>query len=156
MTIESRTGDILRARDLEAIVNPVNCVGVMGRGLAKQFAERHPDIVEPYRRACREGRLTTAQCLPVELNGSGLPRYAVNVATKRHWRDPSRIEWIGSGLTSLYEELARLGIKSVGIPPLGAGLGGLKTECVAATIRAAAELSPEVRTVMYRRPERRR
>ena len=111
--------------DVEALVNPVNCVGVSGAGLAKEFALRYPDNDRLYKQACAYGRVTPGRGLITE-TGTESPRYIVNFPTKRHWRNPSRIEDIETGLANLHRELRRRSIRSVAIPALGAGFGGLK------------------------------
>ena len=147
---ETRKGDILAADDLEAIVNPVNCVGVMGKGLARQFAGRYPQILPPYKTACRKGELTISRPQLVAVaTGNEQPRYVVNLATKVHWKNPSRLEWIDQGLASMYRQLEKLRIASVGIPALGAGLGGLPWSQVAPLIVQHAAQHPTVRTVVY-------
>ncbi len=111
--------------DAEAIVNPVNCVGVSGAGLARQFASRYPENDRMYRQACKEGRVTPGRGLITE-TGLDSPRYIVNFPTKRHWRDKSRLSDIRLGLRNLHRELLRRNIRSVAVPALGAGLGGLQ------------------------------
>ena len=115
--------------DTEAIVNPVNCVGVMGRGLAYQFRRRYPKNYETYVRACRQHRIQPGLVQvyttdPIVMDNGG-PRYIVNFPTKRHWRDRSRLTDIESTLAGLAYEMTRLDIKSVAMPALGCGLGGL-------------------------------
>ena len=146
---ETRPDDILAARDLEAIVNPVNCLGTMGKGLARQFAARYPEILEPYQKACREHTLTVKSPQILIVNHHKMPRYVVNLATKIHWRNPARIEYIETGLDDMYQQLAELEISSVGIPPLGAGLGGLRWERVRPVIEKHAARHPDIRTCIY-------
>ena len=110
--------------DAEAIVNPVNCVGVSGAGLARQFARRYPENDRLYRQACCEGRVTPGRGI-ITKTGLDSPRHIVNFPTKRHWRDESRLSDISLGLRNLRRELLRRGIRSVALPALGAGLGGL-------------------------------
>ena len=110
--------------DAEAIVNPVNCVGVSGAGLARQFAMRYPENDRLYRQACREGRVIPGRGIMTE-TGLDSPRHIVNFPTKRHWSDESRLSDISLGLSNLHRELLRRGIRSIAIPALGAGLGGL-------------------------------
>lgn len=148
-TPELRSANILRARDLTAIVNPVNCAGITGKGLAAQFAARYPEIFPPYQRACRSSILTTDQPLIIPLSQPGPPRYVVNLATKRHWQNPSRIEWINAGLGAMYQQLQDLQIDSVGIPPLGAGLGRIPWPEVKNIIELHAARHPQVRTVIF-------
>ena len=118
------TGSSIFEVDAEAIASPVNCVGVSGAGLAREFRLRYPENDRIYRQACRLGRLQPARAL---ITDTGLlsPKYIVNFPTKRHWRDSSRFDDIRLGLRRLRGELLRRGIRSVALPALGAGLGGL-------------------------------
>ena len=127
------TDDDIFASGAEAITNPVNCVGVSGAGLAKQFAGRYPENDRLYRMACAEGRIRPGRGLVTE-TGQERPRYIVNFPTKRHWRDNSRIEDIRLGLRNLRQQLLRRGIASVALPALGAGLGGIGWNDVKALI----------------------
>ena len=127
-------GDIFAA-SVEAIVNPVNCVGVMGRGLALQFKRRHPDAFQAYRRACAERRLRPGRMFMFD-TGRDTPRWIVHFPTKRHWRDRSAIGDIEAGLRGLAATLASHRIRSVAIPPLGCGLGGLDWRAVRPLITA--------------------
>ncbi len=108
----------------QALVNPVNCVGVMGKGLALQFKHRFPANFEAYRDACARRAVRPGRCLLFDA-GSDPTRFVVNFPTKRHWRDRSRIEDIAAGLDDLARILHRGAISSAAIPPLGCGLGGL-------------------------------
>ncbi len=110
--------------DAEAIVNPINCVGVSGAGLARQFARRYPQNDRLYRQACREGRVTPGRGI-ITQTGLDSPRHIVNFPTKRHWREQSLLSDISLGLRNLHRELIRRGIRSVALPALGVGLGGL-------------------------------
>ncbi|WP_218163807.1 macro domain-containing protein [Actinomadura madurae] len=118
--IVERTGDLLRD-DAQALVNPVNTAGVMGKGLALQFKRAYPDNFTAYAKACAEGRLHPGEilCVPVD------DRWILNFPTKRHWRSKSRLEDIGTGLEALACLLDERHITSVAIPPLGCGHGGL-------------------------------
>ncbi len=110
---------------VEAIVNPVNCVGVSGAGLAREFARRFPDNERKYRAACNSGTIRPGRGLITE-TGLDIPRFIVNFPTKRDWRDHSRLSDIERGLTNLHRELLHRNIRSIGMPALGAGLGGLE------------------------------
>ena len=108
----------------EAIVNPVNCVGAMGAGLALKFKKRFPDNFKIYADYCRKGEMKTGRVLMVS-NRDRPPAWIANFPTKDHWRDPSRMEWIKDGLLDLRFRIDERGIKSVALPALGCGLGGL-------------------------------
>ena len=120
--IRYTTGDVLRA-DVDAIVNTVNCVGVMGRGIALQFKKAFPSNYEEYRTACDKGEVVPGQMFITERKALTGPRYIVNFPTKRHWRGKSRMEDIFSGLQALKVEIVEREIQSIAIPPLGSGLG---------------------------------
>lgn len=146
------TGDLLKA-NARALVNPVNCVGVMGKGLAKQFKEQHPESFVTYAAACREGRVQRGRVLihdyaPDGDDGDGV-RWIIQFPTKGHWRQPSRLCDIKSGLDDLVTQVNRRGIKSIAIPPLGCGLGGLNPEHVKPLIKAAFEPLTEVNVLLY-------
>lgn len=119
------TGDLLKS-DAQALVNTVNTVGVMGKGIALQFKEAFPYNNKVYMEACKNKTLAPGVLLAVWdsnlLYGSKL---IINFPTKTHWRQPSRYEYIRSGLSALKELIAKENIKSIAIPPLGAGNGGL-------------------------------
>ena len=147
--METRQGNILAATDLEAIVNPVNCAGVMGKGLALQFARRYPQITRPYQTACRQSALTPDKPQIIELSQDELPRYIVNLATKVRWQDPSRISWIDAGLSAMYQQLLDRNVTTVGLPALGTGLGQLPFTEVRELIAEHTQRNPDVRTVLY-------
>jgi len=134
--IELTQGDILRA-DAEALVNTVNCVGVMGRGIALQFKKAFPENFNRYKAVCDKKELQPGTMFIHDLNRFLKPRYIVNFPTKRHWKGKSRMEDIEAGLKTLAEEMRQRGIHSVAIPPLGCGLGGLPWVDVRAKIEDA-------------------
>lgn len=147
MTIRYVEGNILDD-DAECLVNPVNCVGVMGAGLARQFKERFPDNFRIYRDGCRSGDVRVGHvfgvCLSIRGHGS-----IANLPTKDHWRDPSRIEWVRLGVDDLARYVRRNGIRSVAIPQLGCGLGGLDWADVRPLIEAAFADVPWVDVRVY-------
>jgi len=127
MSLVFRRGDMF-ACPAEAIVNTVNCVGVMGKGVALEFKRRWPDNFRAYRKLCESGELRPGRVFVYEqadLFGGDGRRFLVNLPTKDHWRDPSRIEWIEAGLEDFASQARDLAMKSVVIPPLGCGNGGL-------------------------------
>ena len=123
MAVTFTTSSIF-AVDAEAIVNPVNCVGVSGAGLALEFARRFPENDRLYREACRENRIRPGVGLITE-TGQESPRYIINFPTKRHWREPSHMADVKLGLRNLHRQLLLREIRTVAMPALGAGLGGL-------------------------------
>lgn len=122
--IEYTTGDILKA-DVEALVNTVNCVGVMGRGIALQFKKWFPANFKAYESACKREEIQPGQMFVFETRQLTNPKYIINFPTKRHWRGKSRIADIESGLDALVDEIHTRKIRSIAVPPLGSGLGGL-------------------------------
>lgn len=146
--IEYRTGDIL-AEDAEALVNTVNCVGVMGRGIALQFKNAFPDNFKAYKAICDRKELQPGRMFVFETGELTNPRYIINFPTKRHWRGKSRIEDIESGLDALVQEIKDRKIHSIAIPPLGSGLGGLKWAEVRPLIEQRLSRLDGVHTVVF-------
>jgi O-acetyl-ADP-ribose deacetylase (regulator of RNase III) len=141
-------GDILEAQS-DALVNTVNCVGVMGRGIALQFKRAYPANFKAYAAACKREEVRPGRMFVFDTGELTNPRYIINFPTKVHWRGKSRIEHIESGLEALVSEVKTRGIRSIAIPPLGSGLGGLDWAEVRPLIdRAFAEL-PEVEVEVY-------
>lgn len=123
--ITSAKGNILDA-DVDAVVNTVNTVGVMGKGLALQFKRRYPENFDLYKRACDSNELEVGRMFVTETHQLSGPRLIVNFPTKQHWKANSRIEFIRDGLRDLVSIIRDRGITSIAIPPLGAGNGGLE------------------------------
>lgn len=144
--IRETTGDILTA-DVEALVNPVNTVGVMGAGLALQFKRKWPPMFWEYKAACRRGGLRIGSVIAHPTGAN--PQYIVSFPTKQHWRDPSRLEWIDQGLIGLRETVEALGMRSIAIPPLGCGLGGLDWTDVRGLIEDRLGGLDDVDVVLY-------
>lgn len=134
--IHYKTGDILHA-DAEALVNTVNCVGIMGRGIALLFKQAFPENFKTYAAACARDQVQPGRMFVFETGLMTNPKYIINFPTKRHWRGKSRIEDIEAGLQSLVEEIRARGIRSIAVPPLGSGLGGLDWAEVRPRIEAA-------------------
>jgi O-acetyl-ADP-ribose deacetylase (regulator of RNase III) len=122
--IEFKKGDIFRA-DVEALVNTVNCVGIMGRGIARHFKKDFPENFKAYEVACARDEVQPGKMFVFETRTLTNPKFIVNFPTKRHWRSKSRMEDIDWGLKALVQEIRTRGIRSIAIPPLGSGLGGL-------------------------------
>jgi O-acetyl-ADP-ribose deacetylase (regulator of RNase III) len=117
-------GNILEA-DTGAVVNTVNCVGVMGKGIALQFKQAYPDNFKEYLAACRRKLVKPGTMLIHRTGRLNNPKYVVNFPTKRHWKGKSKVADIKAGLNALRTEIERLGIESIAIPALGCGNGGL-------------------------------
>ncbi len=124
--------DIFRS-DADAIVNTVNCVGVMGGGLAAQFRQRYPYMNDAYQRLCARGEMKIGRMWSYHDGHEG--RWLINFPTKDDWRNPSELSYITLGLKDLRRVIADLGLKSIAIPPLGCGLGGLDWADVEPMIR---------------------
>ncbi len=139
--IEYTRGDLLKS-DAEALVNPVNCVGVMGAGLAAQFRRAYPKNFRAYQGACLLGSVHPGALFIFEG-----PPCIINFPTKRHWREPSRFEDIEAGLITLDETIRTRKLKSVAVPALGCGLGGLSWPQVKALIET--KLQADTRVIVY-------
>jgi O-acetyl-ADP-ribose deacetylase (regulator of RNase III) len=146
--VDFRTGDILRT-DVEALVNTVNCVGIMGRGVALQFKKAFPANFKAYESACKRHEVQPGQMFVYETGFVGNPKFIINFPTKRHWRGKSRIEDIESGLRALTEVIKERHIQSVAMPPLGSGLGGLHWPDVRRRIEEFARELPEVSFTVF-------
>ncbi len=144
--IEYKRGDIFE-EDADALVNSVNCVGVMGRGIALQFKNVFPENFERYADACKRGEVEPGKMFVFDTQRLR-PRYIINFPTKRHWRGKSRIEDIENGLGSLVREIRARKIQSIAIPPLGSDLGGLKWEDVRPLIDSRLRSVDGVRVVV--------
>lgn len=146
--IEYKQGDILR-ENAEAIINTVNCVGVMGRGIALQFKKAFPQNFLAYAAACKKKEVQPGKMFVFETGQLANPRYIINFPTKRHWRGASRMDDIDAGLRALVETIQRYDIKSIAIPPLGSGLGGLDWTDVKPRIEAVLQPLTDLRVMIY-------
>jgi O-acetyl-ADP-ribose deacetylase (regulator of RNase III) len=148
MMITFTTGDILAA-DVEALVNTVNCVGIMGRGIALQFKNTFPENFKAYEAACARQEVQPGRMFVFETGTMTNPMFIINFPTKRHWRGKSRMEDIETGLKALVEEIRTRHIRSIAVPPLGSGLGGLNWADVRARIVAALGEVKDVDVIVY-------
>jgi O-acetyl-ADP-ribose deacetylase (regulator of RNase III) len=150
--IEYETGDILKA-NVQALVNTVNCEGVMGKGIALQFKLKFPENFRAYETVCNQDELEPGRLFVFDrgqlFEENDGPQYIINFPTKTHWRKPSKLEYIEQGMDALVEEVQQRDIESIAIPPLGCGNGGLDWEDVEAIIERHIEALPEVRVVLY-------
>lgn len=146
--IEYKSGDILR-EDADALVNTVNCVGVMGRGIALQFKKAFPKNFKAYAVACKNDEVQPGRMFVFETGQLTHPRYIINFPTKRHWRGKSRMEDIDAGLVDLVATIRQHDIRSIAIPPLGSGLGGLEWAEVKARIEKHLASLDDVQVLVY-------
>ena len=146
--IRFKTGNLLSDTS-EALVNTVNCVGVMGKGIALEFKKAYPMNFHDYRDACERGEITPGRMRVFETFELVNPRYIVNFPTKRHWRDPSRIGDINEGLSDLARIIDERRIQSIALPALGCGLGGLNWLDVRPLIENALDRYVDVAIFVY-------
>jgi O-acetyl-ADP-ribose deacetylase (regulator of RNase III) len=145
---ELKKGNILK-QEAVALVNTVNCVGVMGRGVALQFKEEFPENYKRYKIACDKGLVKPGHMFVFETGMLLGPKFIINFPTKRHWREKSRIEDIESGLVDFINVLKERNINSVAVPPLGCGLGGLKWSIVKPMIEKALAYLPNIHVYLF-------
>ncbi len=147
--IETTHGNLLHA-PAEALVNTVNTVGVMGKGIALQFRQAFPEMYRAYEKDCEKGEVRLGQVQVFDLGGLvGGPRWIINFPTKGDWRARSRIADVEKGLDDLVAKVAQLGIRSIAVPPLGCGNGGLNWADVRPRIEEAFAALPDVRVLLY-------
>ena len=138
----TESADIFQSQ-AQAIVNPVNCVGIMGKGLALAFKKKYPRNFQAYADACAGGRLQPGGLYVTE-TGLQSPQYIVNLATKAHWRDPSRISWVTQGFESLLAWASQHEVESIACPAIGCGEGGLPWDQVHAALVEIARRYPDI------------
>jgi O-acetyl-ADP-ribose deacetylase (regulator of RNase III) len=146
--IQFQRGNLLEAK-VEALVNTVNCVGVMGKGIALQFKQAFPENFKQYQKACNADEVKPGQMFTVATGNLFNPRYIINFPTKRHWKEKSKLEDIKAGLGALVVEVQRLGIRSIAIPPLGCGNGGLDWAVVKPLIVDTFVTLPDVEVMIF-------
>jgi O-acetyl-ADP-ribose deacetylase (regulator of RNase III) len=134
---------------VEALVNTVNTVGVMGKGIALMFKEAFPDNYERYESACKNGEVKVGHMFVVERNEMFGPKWIINFPTKKHWRHPTKMEWITEGLKELRTVIIEKKIKSIAIPPLGCGNGGLDWQDVRREMQDALSDIKDVEIIIY-------
>ena len=146
--INFTTGNILTDQS-QAIVNTVNCVGVMGKGLALQFKKAFPENFKQYKSACNRELVEPGKMYVTSYEDIIESKYIINFPTKQHWKGASKIEYIDNGLQDLVLQIRKLNIKSIAIPPLGAGLGGLDWSLVREHIIRAFSSLVDVDVYIY-------
>lgn len=123
--IKYTTGDMLSA-ETEALVNTVNTVGVMGKGIALQFKDQYPNNFAAYHAACKAKQVEVGKMFVFEEQPMiGDKKIIINFPTKKDWKHKSKIEYVESGLKDLAKVIEERRIKSIAMPPLGCGNGGL-------------------------------
>lgn len=148
MQVTFKTGSLF-TESVDAIINTVNTVGVMGRGVALQFKEKYPENYRLYKAACQRGHVRTGQMFVTETGLVTNPRYIINFPTKEHWKGFSRLDYIEKGLDELVAVIQQLGIQSVAMPPLGSGNGGLQWSIVKPLILQKIASLPHVAFSIY-------
>lgn len=141
-------GNLLSA-SAEALVNTVNTVGIMGKGVALMFKETFPENFKVYEDACKRGEVRVGKMLVMERLLLGGPKWIINFPTKEHWRNPSKLEWIEAGLDDLAWVIKEKKIHSIALPPLGSGNGGLNWVDVRPIIERKLGVMPDVQVVVY-------
>jgi len=124
MSVQYLHGD-LTLDGADIIVNPVNAIGIMGKGVALAFKNRWPEIMSEYRRSCMTGQINPGSCVLFQHPDAPTTRFWAALATKGHWKEPSRYEWIESGLKELATRAHSVNAETVAIPMVGCGNGGL-------------------------------
>lgn len=140
-------GNLLEA-DVDALVNTVNTVGIMGKGVALQFKQAFPENYKLYKRAVDAGEVTPGRMF-VFRTGRLHPQYIINFPTKRHWRGRSRLEDIQAGLVDLIRVVCEENIRTLAMPPLGCGNGGLDWDIVRPLIESTMSALPDVQVLLY-------
>ncbi len=151
--IQFTQGNLLEG-DVDAVVNTVNTVGVMGKGIALMFKERYPANFKAYKAACKAGEVQVGRLFVTASDELDGPRWIINFPTKQDWRSPSRLEWVKDGLTALREFIAQNRIRSIAVPPLGCGNGGLAWPVVRELIESSLGDLPETRVIVFEPTEK--
>ncbi|MDR2762091.1 MAG: macro domain-containing protein [Planctomycetaceae bacterium] len=145
--IEYKKGNLLEI-EADALVNTVNTVGAMGKGIALQFKKAFPEMAKAYESACNQKSVCIGK-MHVWKNSLICPRFIINFPTKEHWRGDSKIEFISEGLKDLIRVVRENNIRSIAIPPLGCGLGGLLWEDVQREIHKYFESIPDIKVFLF-------
>ena len=144
MAYQEISGNIFNSK-ADALVNTVNCVGVMGKGIALEFRRRYPKMFEEYKDICQKNQLKPGQILPYIKQTP----WVLNFAIKKHWKFPSKIEWIESCLDKFVKNYQAMGIKSVALPWMGAMNGGIHLEQIKAITRKYLSHLPDISVEVY-------
>jgi O-acetyl-ADP-ribose deacetylase (regulator of RNase III) len=142
------TGNLLEA-EVDALVNTVNTVGVMGKGIALMFKERFPANFRQYEAACKAGEVRVGEMFVTANDEFEGPKWIINFPTKEQWFRRTKLEWIESGMIALKHVIREKDIKSIAVPPLGCGNGGLKWTTVRPIIERELSDLDDVEVVVY-------
>ncbi len=141
-----RTGSVFDDQTYQTVTCTINCVGVMGAGIALEFKKRYPELFRRYQSDCQKGYVLPGMSLRYQIENKSILCFA----TKDHWRQPTQLGWVASGLDALVRAGDTIGITSLSLAPLGCGHGGLSIDVVEPLIQAAAERLPyPVELVLY-------
>jgi O-acetyl-ADP-ribose deacetylase (regulator of RNase III) len=143
-----KRGNLLEAQT-EAVVNTVNEVGVMGKGIALMFEEAFPENFDVYEAACKRGEVRLGRMFVTENHALTGPKWIINFPTKKHWRHPTKLAWVRDGLEDLRRVIQEKAIHSIAVPPLGCGNGGLAWNDVRPEIESALGGLAGVEIVVY-------
>jgi len=146
--IEMTKGNLL-ASGADALVNAVNTQGVMGKGIALQFKKAYPGMFETYADSCKRKEVVVGSMQMILVSYNTPPFHIINFPTKQEWDKPSRMEYIEKGLVALADVVKIMGIRSIAIPPLGCGNGGLEWSQVKLRIEATFANLPDVKVLLY-------
>lgn len=141
-------GDILTS-GAEAVINTVNCAGVMGKGLALQFKKKYPENYVKYKAACEKKKVKIGKMFVYASRTLFNPKYIINFPTKAHWRSSSKMDYIIKGLLDLKKVIKKHKIRSIAVPPLGCGYGGLNWSEVRPVIENTLEDLERVNITIY-------
>lgn len=139
----------MRQNDVDAVVNTVNCVGVMGKGIALQFRNKWPENYRAYEAACKARKVRLGRMFVFDSGGLVKPNYIINFPTKNHWRGKSSLDSIREGLQDLVAQVKRHRIRSIAVPPLGCGNGGLEWSDVRPLIEGVFAQVPDVEVRLF-------
>lgn len=146
--INYTNGNILETK-VEALINSVNCAGIIEKEIALQFKQIYPSNFHAYATTCKEGRMQLGRIFTTKVDSVRPPHFIINFTIKRHWQDKSRLKDIGIGLQTLVKEVQRLETRSIAIPPLGCGNSGLDWMNVHQRIEAALKALPNIQIIIY-------
>ena len=155
LMISYRQGNLLESH-ARALVNAVNTVGVMGKGIALMFKKRFRENFEQYAVACKNKQVRIGKMFITTTGEPDGPKWIVNFPTKQNWRAPSKLEWIAAGLKDLRRFIVEERVLSIAIPALGAGNGGLNWSDVKAEIEKALGDLTDVDVVVFEPTEQHR